>query len=70
MCVYPEVQRTAATEIDQFIESNRRILTFNERHQPPYCVLIIKECMRFKPTTLSGLPHTVYEDGYSINHSS
>lgn len=63
MCNYPEVQRKAAEEIDTFIESNGCLPTFDDRRQLPYCISVIKECMRFKPITPFGLPHTVYEDG-------
>lgn len=63
LCHYPQVQKQAAAEIDKFIKSNGRLPHFNERTQLPYCISVMKECMRFRPTTAFGIPHAVYEDG-------
>jgi cytochrome P450 len=63
MCNYPQVQRMASIEIDRFIKLNGRLPNFKERTQLPYCISVIKECMRFKPTTSFGIPHAVKNDG-------
>jgi cytochrome P450 len=65
LCHYPVVQKKVAEEIDQFIKVNGRIPEFTERNEVPYCISVIKECMRFKPTTPFGLPHFVNKDGKS-----
>lgn len=65
MCNYPQVQNLASDEIDSFIKLNGRIPQFSEREQVPYCISVLKECMRFKPTTAFGIPHAVYDDGKS-----
>ena len=68
MCNYPEVQRKVSAEIDEFVKLNGRLPEFSERTELPYCVSVLKECMRFKPTTPFGLPHAVHKDGvYIIN---
>lgn len=63
LCHYPEVQEKAAKEIDEFIALNQRTPDFTERTQVPYCISVIKECMRFRPTTPFGVPHSVVNDG-------
>lgn len=67
MCNYPTVQQRVVAEIDQFIEKNGRIPEFTEREEVPYCISVIKECMRYKPTTPFGLPRAVHEDGTNKN---
>ncbi|GAA5812331.1 hypothetical protein MFLAVUS_005782 [Mucor flavus] len=70
MCHHPEVQKAVSAEIDEFIRLNGRTPVFTERTQLPYCVSVIKESMRFRPTTPFGLPHTTHKDldidGYII----
>lgn len=69
MCNYPDSQKKVSEEIDNFIESNKHLPNFKERSQLPYYISIMKEIMRLKPTTSSGVPHTTHEDrkfNYSI----
>ncbi|GAA5795286.1 cytochrome P450 [Helicostylum pulchrum] len=70
MCHYPEVQKMASAEIDSFIRLNGRIPLFKERLQLPYCISVMKECMRFRPNSPFGGPRAVREDveldGYLI----
>ncbi|CAO3637352.1 unnamed protein product [Mucor hiemalis] len=70
LCHHPDVQEKAAREIDDFIASNQRTPDFTERTQVPYCISVIKECMRLRPTTPFGVPHAVVKDvevnGYII----
>lgn len=62
MCHHPDIQRKVSAEIDKFIESNGRTPHFKEREQLPYCISVMKESMRYKPTTTFGIPHTAHED--------
>lgn len=62
MCHHPEVQKTVMAEIDEFIKLNGRLPTFAERTQLPYCISVIKESMRHRPTTPFGLAHTTRID--------
>ncbi|KAG2196313.1 hypothetical protein INT47_009308 [Mucor saturninus] len=70
MCNHPEVQIAASAELDSFIKKNGRLPLFNERTELPYCVSVMKECMRYRPTTPFGVPHTTQKDleidGYII----
>lgn len=59
MCNYPEAQKKVAEEIDQFVKLNGHVPEFTKRLEVPYCISVIKECMRFKPTTPFGVPHFV-----------
>ncbi|GAA5804557.1 cytochrome P450 [Helicostylum pulchrum] len=62
MCNYPQVQKRAAAEIDHFVSLYHRLPLFSERNSLPYCISMLKECMRFKPTTPFGLPHQADQD--------
>ncbi|KAI8090421.1 cytochrome P450 [Thamnidium elegans] len=64
MCNYPEFQKKAIAEIDEFVKLNGRLPSFKERSHFPHCISIIKECMRFRPITPFGLPHFTKEDIY------
>lgn len=59
MCHYPEVQQAAANEIDNFVKEHGRLPNFDDREHTPYCVSVMKESMRFKPTSPFGVPHSV-----------
>lgn len=63
LCNYPKVQQRAIAEIDQFIKKNGRVPEFTEREEVPYFISLMKESMRYKPTTPFGLPRAVREDG-------
>jgi hypothetical protein len=62
ICHHPEVQKCPSAEIDEFMKQNGRLPLFSGRKQLPYCVSVIKECMRCKPTTAFGIPHTLHID--------
>ncbi|KAI9274021.1 cytochrome P450 [Helicostylum pulchrum] len=62
MCHHPDVQKKVTTEIDDFIKLNKCLPSFHDRSQLPYCISTVKECMRFRPTTSLGLPHTTRRD--------
>ncbi|KAF1796681.1 cytochrome P450 [Mucor lusitanicus] len=74
MCHYPQVQKRAADEIDEFVKEHGRFPTFSERAQVPFCVATYKECMRFRSTTPFGVPHCTNEDvvidGYLIKKNT
>ena len=57
LCHYPEVQKTIRDELDQFIRTNGRLPSFDERENFPYSISVQKECMRFRPVTFFGIPH-------------
>lgn len=63
MCHFPLVQKRAADEIDLFVEKHGRLPTFTEKAEVPFCVATYKECMRYRPTTPFGVPHSTNEDG-------
>lgn len=60
---YPKVQERAIKEIDAFIKAHGRVPQFQERLDVPYCIAIIKESMRYRPTSPFGIPHSVEKDG-------
>lgn len=62
MCNHPDVQKKVSAEIDKFIKLNGHLPHFDEREQIPYCISVIKECMRYKPTTPFGLIHVTRKD--------
>ncbi|KAI8367441.1 cytochrome P450 [Choanephora cucurbitarum] len=70
MCGYSTVQKRAIDEIDTFIKTHGHVPSFADRLEVPLCISIMKECMRFKPPSPFGLPHSVAEDfvvdGYLI----
>ncbi|KAI7873258.1 cytochrome P450 [Mucor mucedo] len=70
MCNYPLAQKKAADEIDAFVIRYKRHPKFADRDELPYCVSMLKECMRFRPTTPFAIPHSARNDfvvdGYLI----
>ncbi|CAO3651624.1 unnamed protein product [Mucor fragilis] len=70
MCHHPDLQERVSYEIDKYIQVHGKLPTFDERTEVPLCISVIKECMRFRPTTYFGLPHTadrdIEVDGYVL----
>ncbi|KAI9013850.1 cytochrome P450 [Phycomyces nitens] len=66
----PDVKNKMQDEIDSFIAENKRTPGFSDRNQLKYNVAVHRENLRFKPTTIFGLPHHITEDvvthGYLI----
>ncbi|CEP19556.1 hypothetical protein [Parasitella parasitica] len=62
MCHHPELQERISSEIDKFIQVHGRMPTFTERTEVPLCISVMKECMRYRPTTYFGLPHSTDKD--------
>jgi cytochrome P450 len=67
MCHHPDTQTRVCAEIDAFIRAQGRIPYFKDRLELPFCVSVIKESMRMRPTTSFGLPHCIHEDGKSAS---
>ncbi|KJZ79251.1 hypothetical protein HIM_01402 [Hirsutella minnesotensis 3608] len=57
----PEVQRKAQEEIDQII-GNNGFPSFKDRARLPYVNSVVKECLRWYPSTATGTPHTMQQD--------
>ncbi|OAD01321.1 CYP5206 protein [Mucor lusitanicus CBS 277.49] len=74
LCRYPDLQRRVSAEIDAFIKTHGRIPHFNEREEIPLCISVMKECMRYRPTSSFGVSHTtdkdIVVDGYFIPKNS
>ncbi|KAF4474647.1 cytochrome P450 oxidoreductase [Fusarium agapanthi] len=60
---YPHVQAKARKEIDAVCGSERAPV-FSDFDQLPYINAIVKEGLRWRPTTELGLPHTVAKDDW------
>jgi len=70
MACFPEVQKKAQAEIDKVVGPNR-LPTLNDEPNLPYIRAMIKETLRWMPTTLTGaVPHATTKDdeymGYFI----
>jgi cytochrome P450 len=64
MACFPDVQRKAQAEIDRVI-GPERIPTMDDEHNLPYIKAMIKETLRWMPTTVTGgLPHSVLKDDH------
>ncbi|KXN92110.1 O-methylsterigmatocystin oxidoreductase [Leucoagaricus sp. SymC.cos] len=68
MCLYPDVQKKAQSELDQVL--NGRLPEFNDRPSLPYINAIVKEASRWYLVLPLALPHSTSEDdiydGYFI----
>jgi cytochrome P450 len=62
LCHHPDVQKKAQKELDNFVSINNRIPTFSDRDDLPYVISVIKESMRYKPTTPFGAVHSASKD--------
>ncbi|KAH9162719.1 cytochrome P450 [Lactarius sanguifluus] len=73
MTAYPEVQRKCQAELDAVV-GNDRLPTFADRDQLPYIATMLKEVIRWGPTTPLGAPHCIEQDdvhdGYLIPKGS
>lgn len=69
MILYPDVQAKAQEEIDRVI-GTERMPGWNDRDNLPYVRSCVKETLRWLPTALTGVPHSVSRDdtymGYKI----
>ncbi|PCH38680.1 cytochrome P450 [Wolfiporia cocos MD-104 SS10] len=61
MCIYPELQRKAQTELDGVVTPGH-LPTFADRQRLPYIDALIKEVHRWNPVGPTGVPHKVMED--------
>ncbi|KLO17831.1 cytochrome P450 [Schizopora paradoxa] len=62
MIVNPEIQRRAQLEIDQFVATEGRLPSFEDRTQLPFVGCILKEVYRFGPPLPLAVPHTTFKD--------
>ncbi|KAI0060742.1 cytochrome P450 [Artomyces pyxidatus] len=73
MTMYPEVQKKCQAEIDSIVGTDR-LPTFSDRDSLPYIATMIKEVIRWGPTTPLGAPHCLerddVHDGYFIPKGS
>ena len=73
MTAYPEVQRKCQAEIDTVV-GNDRLPTLADRDRLPYLNTMLKEVIRWGPTTPLGAPHCIEQDdvheGYFIPKGS
>ncbi|KAF2827188.1 cytochrome P450 [Ophiobolus disseminans] len=69
MLVFPNVQRHAQVEIDRVVGS-ARLPTMDDASELPYLRAVVKECIRWMPTTIMAAPHSVTQEdeymGYRI----
>jgi cytochrome P450 len=63
LCNYRDVQQKVIKELDEFIEINKRLPTFDDRLQLPYYNAFQKECLRFRPASYVGIPKKANKDG-------
>ena len=64
MLLYPEVQKKAQEEIDRVVGSNR-MPTMDDERGLQYIRAIVKESLRWMPTTILGaVPHAVTQDDW------
>jgi cytochrome P450 len=63
MIAFPEVQRRAQAELDAVI-GRERLPTFADSPRLPYLHAIIKEILRWRPSTPFGIPHASSEEDW------
>jgi cytochrome P450 len=73
MTMYPEIQKKCQDELDAVV-GNDRLPTFADRDSLPYLATMLREVIRWGPTTPLGAPHCVEQDdvhnGYFIPKGS
>jgi cytochrome P450 len=68
MACFPEVQKKAQDEIDRIVGSGR-LPTMADESQLPYIRAMIKETLRWMPTTVTGaVPHAATKDDEYMGH--
>lgn len=64
MACFPEAQRKGQAEIDRVIGSER-LPTMEDEYDLPYIRAMVKETLRWMPTTVTGaLPHAATKEGH------
>jgi cytochrome P450 len=61
MMVWPEVQKKAQEEIDRVVGPNR-LPEVDDYPNLPYIRCCVKETLRWMPTVILGVPHSVIQD--------
>ncbi|KAJ4986250.1 cytochrome P450 [Stagonosporopsis vannaccii] len=67
MLMFPEVQKRAQEEIDRVIGSTR-LPTMDDWPNLPYMRAVVKESIRWMPTTVLAAPHSVIQDDYYMGY--
>ncbi|KAK3299783.1 cytochrome P450 [Chaetomium fimeti] len=68
MVLYPDVQKKAQAEIDRVVGPNR-MPTMDDEHNLQYIRGIVKESLRWMPTTIMGaVPHAATQDDWYDGH--
>jgi len=67
MMVFPEVQKSAQEEIDRVVGINR-LPTMDDAPNLPYLRAIVKESIRWMPTTIMAAPHSVTQDDHYMGY--
>jgi len=47
LILYPETQKKAQEEIDEFFKESNMIPTFEHMNHLPYCCAVVKEALRY-----------------------
>ncbi|RYP41529.1 hypothetical protein DL767_000956 [Monosporascus sp. MG133] len=63
MVLYPDSQKRAQDELERVV-GRQRLPTFDDYDQLPYIQAMIKELLRWRPTSPLGIPHVSTEDIY------
>jgi cytochrome P450 len=67
MLVTPEVQKVAQEELDRVVGPDR-LPTMDDAPSLPYIRAIVKEAIRWMPTTVMAAPHSVMQDDYYMGY--
>lgn len=70
LCRYPDLQKRVSAEIDSFIKIHGRVPDFSEREELPLCISVMKESMRYRPTSPFGVSHTTDKDSKWQQHGN
>lgn len=66
MVIFPEVAKTAQAEIDRVC--GNRMPDLNDVPDLPYIRCCVKECLRWMPTSVLGVPHAVTQDDWYLGY--
>tara|TARA_R110002003_G_scaffold40_2_gene2568 strand:- start:6625 stop:6966 length:342 start_codon:yes stop_codon:yes gene_type:complete len=67
MMVFPEVQQRAQEEIDR-VCGTHRLPNMDDAPDLPYLRAIVKESIRWMPTTFMAVPHSAIQDDYYMGY--
>lgn len=58
----PDAQRKAHDELSRFMGKANRLPDFDDIASLPYCVAIVREALRWRPTAPISIPHRLMSD--------